>query len=137
MNGGLDVESAAKTLDLTVRQVYRLKAVAKRQGISGVLHKGRGRTPPNKIPLELWDMILGLARGEYRDLNDYELREVLARNHKILISRESLRKKLRAAGIPPKRKRNKANPEYGEPTSQRSSSARNVTFLQPSKTEMK
>jgi transposase len=122
LDGELDVERAAEILDLTIRQVYRLKAVAKKDGIEHVLHRGRGRIAPNKISLELWDNILFLARGQYRNLNDYELHEVLARKHKILISRESLRKKLRASGILPKRERNKAIAQYGGPASRRSSS---------------
>ena len=112
VNGALDIHSAAGILGLTVRQVYRLKARAKSKGIRHVLHRGKGRTPPNKIPAEVWDKILCLARGLYPALNDYELREALARNHKILISREALRKKLRSSGIPPVRKREKGNPQY-------------------------
>lgn len=123
VDGRLDVEGAARSLGLTVRQVYRLKAVAKRHGIRYVLHRGRGRTPSNKIAPEVWDKILDLARGQYRDLNDYELHEQLARVHKLPISRESLRKKLRAAGILPKRKRDKADPQFSEPVAHRPSSS--------------
>jgi transposase len=114
MNGTLDTRSAARILDLTERQVYRLKARAKSKGIKHVLHKGKGRTPSNKISVEVWETILRLVQGQYRRLNDYELQEALARNHNIYISRESLRKKLRAAGIPPKLKRDNTNTQFTE-----------------------
>lgn len=74
-------------------------------GLAGLFHANRGRAPANKSDARLWQRVLKLAREKYRDLNDCHFQELLAREHSIDVCRESLRRRLRAAGLSPKRGR--------------------------------
>lgn len=103
LDGKTDVEHAAAKLHRSVRQVQRLKARAKKMGLSQLIHASRGRLPTNKISSETWEKVISLVRSKYVGIAFAELREILERNHSIVVGRESLRKQLRAAGVPPKR----------------------------------
>ena len=105
--GSLEVEDAARLLDKSARQIYRLLAKAEQRGPAGVLHASRGRTAHNKGDDKLWAKIIKLASTTYRNVNDRHLQEILARDHAIHVNRESLRRRLRAAGLSPKRTRRK------------------------------
>ena len=100
----MDVEKAAALLNKSVRQVYRLLSKVRNQGVSSIVHGNTGRPPSNKIDDETWSRVLHLARTQYRNENDYQLRKLLEEEHNLKVSRESLRKKLRAAGITPRAK---------------------------------
>lgn len=76
-----------------------------KDGLSGLLHGNRGREPANKADGRLWRRVLKLAAEKYRGINERHLQELLAREHSIGVCRESLRKRLRAAGLEPKRSR--------------------------------
>jgi transposase len=102
LEGTISVEDAAARLGRSVRQVYRIRARAREQGVS-LRHGNEGRTPPNKIAPEVWEEVIALARTVYAGIPHYELQGILLREHNISVGRESLRKKLRAAGIPSKR----------------------------------
>lgn len=105
MDARLTVAQAAQVLGRSERQVWRLLARARDEGLSGLLHGNRGREPAHRSDDRLWQRVLKLAAEKYRGVNDRHLQELLAREHGIGVCRESLRKHLRAAGIPPKRTR--------------------------------
>lgn len=105
MDGRLSVAQAAHVLNLSERQVYRALAAAREQGLTGLVHGNRGRAPWNKSDEALWKSVLRLVQKRYTNVNDRHLQELLERNHSIRVHPEALRRRLRAAGIPPKRKR--------------------------------
>jgi transposase len=105
MDGRLSVAEAAHVLNLSERQVYRSLAAAREQGLTGLVHGNHGRVPWNKSDEALWRRILRLVSDHYTDINDQHLRELLERDHSIRVHPEALRRRLRAAGIAPKRKR--------------------------------
>jgi len=105
MDARLTVAQAAQVLGRSERQVWRLLARARDEGLSGLVHAGRGREPVNKSDGHLWQRVLKLAREKYQGINDRHLQELLAREHGLMVCRESLRKRLRTAGIAPKRSR--------------------------------
>lgn len=105
MDARLTAAQAAQVLGRSERQVWRLLARAREDGLAGLLHAGRGREPANKSDGRLWQRVLKLAGEKYRGVNDRHLQELLAREHAIEVGRESLRKQLRGAGIAPKRSR--------------------------------
>ncbi len=105
MDDRLTVAQAAHVLGRSERQVWRLLARARGEGLAGLLHAGRGREPVNKSDDHLWQQVLKLAGEKYQGVNDRHLQELLARQHGLVLCRESLRKHLRAAGIAPKRSR--------------------------------
>ncbi len=105
MDGRLTVAQAATALSLSGRQVYRALAAAREQGLTGSVHGNRGRTPWNKSDEALWARVLRLVRKHYTEVNDQHLCELLEREHSIRVHPEALRRRLRGAGLPPKRKR--------------------------------
>jgi transposase len=105
MDGRLSVAEAATVLNLSERQLYRLLAAARDEGLTGLVHGNRGRTPWNRSDEALWQNVLRLVQERYRDVNDQHLCELLERNHATHVHPEALRRRLRAAGLAPKRKR--------------------------------
>jgi len=105
MDGRLTAAEASQVLGRSERQVWRLLARAREDGLSGLLHGSRGREPANKSDGRLWRRVLKLAAEKYGGVNDRHLQELLARDHGITVGRESLRQRLREAGLEPKRSR--------------------------------
>ena len=103
MDGRLTVAQAAQVLGRSERQVWRLLARARADGLTGLLHGNRGREPANKSDGSLWQRVLKLAGEKYQGVNDRHLQELLARQHSVHVCRESRRKRRRAAGLAPKR----------------------------------
>lgn len=105
MDGRLSVAEAAHVLNLSERQVYRALAAARAEGLTGLVHGKRGRTPWNKSAEALWKSVLRLVRQRYTEVNDRHLCELLERNHSIQVHPEALRGRLRTEGVAPKRSR--------------------------------
>jgi transposase len=105
MDGRLTVAEAATALNLSERQLYRSLAAARDEGLTGLVHGNRGRAPWNKSDEALWKDVLRLVRRRYTDVNDRHLQELLEREHSIQVHPEALRRRLRAAGLAPKRSR--------------------------------
>lgn len=105
MDGRLTVAEAAHVLALSERQVYRSLAAAREQGLTGLVHGNRGRAPWNKADEALWARVLRLVQKRYTEVNDQHLCELLEREHSIQVHPEALRRRLRGAGVAPKRKR--------------------------------
>lgn len=104
-DGRLEKARCSQVLGVTVRQVNRLIVKLRGAGMAGLIHGNRGRASSRQIPEELRAKILEWVRGRYADINDTHLTELLMREEKIRIGRETLRVLLRGAGIGPKRKR--------------------------------
>lgn len=100
----LTVEEAAMLLGLSRRQVKRLKARFRRLGVAGLVHGNRGRRPAHAIPEALRQQVVELAQTKYRGCNDTFLSELLREYEGITLSPSSVRRILRAAGIPSPRK---------------------------------
>ena len=96
----------AGLLDLSVRQVQRLKAEAAAHGVAAILHAGRGRKPPNVLDPVLAETIVATYRDELFGYNFCHAADVLAEEKGIRISVRTLSRYLHAAGIPsPKSRR--------------------------------
>jgi transposase len=101
----LTVVEAARTLGLSERQCYRIKARVKKSGAKGVVHGNRGRPCKCKIEDQVVRRIVGLALGKYQGFNDHHLTEKLKEQESIDLSREKVRRVLRAEGIRSPKKR--------------------------------
>jgi len=99
------VGRAAKLLGISGRQIKRLRRKMKEQGVEGLLHGNRGKPAWNKTASATKQKVLRLAQGPYRGLNDTHLTEKLNEKEKISLSRPTVRRVLRAAGIAAVRKR--------------------------------
>lgn len=99
MRGELTVEQAALVLGMSQRQCYRIKARVKESGIKGVVHGNRGRPSKRKLRESTIKRVLALARGKYQGFNDHHLTDKLKEQESITVSREKVRRILRADGL--------------------------------------
>jgi hypothetical protein len=105
VEGRESVGRAAKLLGISARQMKRLRRKMKERGVEGLLHGNRGKQPWNKTALEKIEKVIQLARGRYQGLNDTHLTEKFKEKEKINLSRPTVRRVLRGAGIVAIRKR--------------------------------
>ena len=103
--GRLSVREAARLLQLSERQVQRLKRRYRPDSMAWVQHGNRGRRVPWAVPLVQKQLILSLARGKYRGFNDSHLCQKLNADENLPVSRETVRRILRAAQFPSPQKR--------------------------------
>ena len=103
--GRLSVREASLLLQLSERQVQRLKRRYRPDSVGWVQHGNRGRSMPWALPLPQKQLILNLARGKYQGFNDSHLAEKLRDEEKLAVSRETVRRLLRAAKLASPQKR--------------------------------
>jgi transposase len=104
--GRLTVARAAELLQVSERQVTRLKGRFEADASEWVHHGNRGRMPANAIPEQVRQKVVELASGKYAGFNDSHLQEKLMAEEGIALSRQSVRRILRGAQIrSPQRRR--------------------------------
>ena len=94
------------------RQVQRLKRRYQPDSVGWVQHGNRGRSMPWAVSLPQKQLILTLARGKYQGFNDSHLAEKLRDEENLAVSRETVRRILRAAKV--------ASPQQRRPRQYRS-----------------
>jgi transposase len=105
IEGRESVGRGAKLLGISARQMKRLRRKMKERGMEALLHGNRGKQAWNKTALEKKEKVIKLARGQYQGLNDTHLTEKLKDKEQISLSRPTVRRVLRAAGIAAVKKR--------------------------------
>ncbi len=103
--GRLSVREASRLLQVSERQVQRLKRRYQPDDIAWVKHGNRGRSMPWAVSLPQKQLIVSLARGKYQGFNDSHLAEKLLAEENLALSRETVRRILRAAKLPSPQKR--------------------------------
>ena len=103
--GRLSVREASRLLQLSERQVQRLKRRYRADSVGWVQHGNRGRSMPWAFSLPQKQLILSLARGKYQGFNDSHLAEKLRLEENVTVSRETVRRILRAAKMASPQKR--------------------------------
>lgn len=101
----ISVGQAAEALGVTPRQVRRLRVALRREGPAGLVHGNRGRRSARRLPDALRRQIVALARGRYAGLNDHHLTEKLITVEGLAVSRATVQRVLRAAGLTSPRRR--------------------------------
>jgi transposase len=102
--GALSRSEAAQVLGLTKRQVRRLVRAFEREGRRALVHGNLGREPANKLPARTRERIAALQAGKYAGFNDQHFTEKLELEG-MAVSRSTVRRVLREAGVPAARKR--------------------------------
>ncbi len=74
-------------------------------GPSGLAHRRRGQPARNTLGPEVRDRVLSQHEDRYADFNDTHFTEMLAQREGLKVSRETVRRWRRQAGIKPKRRR--------------------------------
>ena len=105
MAGKVTNAEAARALGLGVRQFRRLRGAYRRGGVEGLLHGNRGRRAHNRQCDADRERIVALMNGTLSGLNDSHLTEKLRELEDLDVSRETVRRLRRAAGVAPVRRR--------------------------------
>lgn len=90
---------AAERMQVSQRWVRELLRRMKRQKDGVVIHGLRGRSSNRRIAVETQQKAIALVRTEYRDFGPTLAAEYLEDQHGIQVSRETLRKWMRRAGL--------------------------------------
>ncbi len=86
INGELTRKEASIDLNLSLKQIDRLKVKYKTEGVDGFIHKNRGKSNPNKIDRTLIDELERLYLNEYYDYNFEAFYEEISANYNIAYS---------------------------------------------------
>lgn len=105
LEGRLTVPEAARLLSLSGRHTKRLVATVRQRGLAALAHGNRGRPSARRVPDAVRDQLLTLARTTYAGCNDCHLTELLAEREHFRLSRPTVQRCLRKAGIGSPRKR--------------------------------
>lgn len=119
--GRWSVEQAAELLGVSVRHVWRLKLAYREVGAAAFMHGNRGRPSPGRLGEDVRAQVKELLAGRYAGCNDHHLAELLALREGIVLSRKSVERIRREAGLkavrrrrPPKhRQRRERMPQEG------------------------
>lgn len=104
--GGITGEEAAALVGLSPRQVRRLLAAYRKEGVAALAHGNRGRRPVHTVPEETKKHLVALVRGRYAGCNHYHLTELLGEREGLHLSRSTVWRILSAAGmVSPRRRR--------------------------------
>ncbi len=103
--GVLSAAQAGQLLGLAQRQLRRLRAGYRQEGASALAHGNRGKRPVNAVDLEVAQRVVELAQTTYLGFNQQHLTEMLAEREGLHLSRPTVHRILRTAGISAPRKR--------------------------------
>lgn len=108
LDGVLTIKEAAQALDLSTRQVMRLKKGVKEQGPQFVIHKNRGRRPVHAFSEQFKKKVVKLKeQTPYSGANFTHFTELLEEYEGIQVGRPSIHRILKEAGIPSPKKHRK------------------------------
>lgn len=96
---------AAQSLGLSLRHVRRLLARLRADGRRALVHGNRGRPSGQRVAAATRQQIVALARGKYAGLNTTHLTEQLQAHDGLAVSRVTVHRLLRAAGVARPRRR--------------------------------
>lgn len=105
LEGRLTMPDAARLAGLSIRHVKRLLAKVHQHGLAALAHGNRGRPSPRRTAEATRTRLIALARSRYAGVNDCQLTELLAERETLHLSRPTVQRVLRAAGIGSPRKR--------------------------------
>jgi transposase len=103
--GETSAADAAGYLGLSLRQVRRLLARYRTEGIAALVHGNAGRTPSNRLEPAVRGRLVELATTTYAGVNRQQLAELLAEREDLGVAARTLRRVLAEAGLPPVRTR--------------------------------
>jgi len=103
--GQITNAQGALALHLSVRQFQRLKPRVAAEGARGLVHRGRGRASPRRLPADVRRRVGELLETTYHGFNDCHAGEKLREVEDLALSRASVRRIRRALGLPAKHRR--------------------------------
>ncbi len=126
IEGKVTIQEAAEDLDLSERQIKRLKKGVQQQGPESLIHSNTGRKPSHAVTDQLKAAIIRLKGQEpFINANFTHFQELLAEHEQIHISYTPLYKILTEAGLASPKKRRKRKSHH-----RRKRKARRGTLIQ-------
>ena len=104
-SGRITLKAASERMCVSYRHSKRLMKRLEALGAGGLVHGNRARASPRGLSAELRERILDLSKSKYNKFNDSHFTEWLKEEEGIEVSRETVRRLRRSAGIKPKRRR--------------------------------
>lgn len=95
----LSVATAAPLLQVTERQMWRILAAYRKEGVAALVHGNRGRQPTNRISQQVRTRVIELAQGLYAGCNQQHLCDLLQEREGIMLSRASVHRILQEAHL--------------------------------------
>ncbi len=92
---------AAQVQGMSERQGWRLLASYRKQGAAALVHKIRGRVPPNTTPTETRQRVVSLDQESFGGINNAHLTELLPERQGVALPRLSVRRLLVGAVTTP------------------------------------
>ncbi|MFZ3105811.1 MAG: hypothetical protein WA105_00335, partial [Candidatus Hydromicrobium sp.] len=105
--GKVTIKDAAEVLGLSTRQVIRIKKGVRLNGPVAVIHGNRSRKPVNAVEDKVKDLVVELKIGRYTGTNFSHFTELLEEREGITLSRPTVHRILRSAGIASPKKKKK------------------------------
>jgi transposase len=103
----ISIRTAAELLNLSERQVIRLKGGVLEHGPAFLIHKNRGRKPEHAITDELQERIVSLKKSKYPSANFAHYQELLEEQEGIQVSYPTVYRILTRMGIKSPKKHRK------------------------------
>lgn len=100
LTGKVTIAQAALVLDLSKRQVKRLKGGMLKEGTAFLAHKSRGKKPKHALSQQCRDEIISHVLNDYRDASCEQMAELLMQYQGISVSSRAIRRMLVEASIP-------------------------------------
>ena len=122
LGGELTGEEAAALMGVSMRQMRRLMAAYRKEGAAALAHGNRGRVPTHALAAPVKARVVEAAQTTYSGCNLAHLRDLLAEREGLALSRSSVWRVVRAAGLksprrrrrPPHRCRRERIPQEGD-----------------------
>ena len=99
IEGKIANNHASKQLNLSVRQIQRIKAEIKKNGSTAVIHKLKGRESNHHLDPFVKEKAVQIVRENYSDFKPKFAAEKLQENHQISINSQTLRRWMSKADI--------------------------------------
>jgi transposase len=103
--GKITLKEAGEKIGVSYRQAKRIRRAIKLRGMRGLVHGNMGRPSNHRIAETLREKVLELSKEVYWDFNDTHFVEQLKEREGLRLSRETVRRWRRGAGMEPKRRR--------------------------------
>ena len=105
LEGRMSNVQGARSMRVSLRQFQRVKGRFAAEGVAGLVHRLRGRPSPHRLAAAIHARAVALLQGPYAGLNDCHLTEKLREVEGLPLSRSTVRRLRRGAGVPATRRR--------------------------------
>ncbi len=110
--GEVTGREAAELMGLCMRQVRRLLAAYRKEGVAAIAHGNRGRRPVHAVGEGMCKLVVEMANGPYVGCNHHHLTELLAEREGVHLSRSTVRRILVGVGAGLSSPRRRRHPKH-------------------------